>query len=74
MITQRLCKDKIYHTMNSKVEDCAKDISSYITIFESNSTTLKNNVKDDFIIGKINKVDKAKAITEKIIVRKRKDC
>ncbi len=58
MITQRLCKDKIYHTMNSKVEDCAKDISSYITIFESNSTTLKNNVKDDFIIGKINKVDK----------------
>lgn len=58
MITQRLCKDKIYHTMNVKVEDCAKDISSFITIFESNSNTLKNNIKDEFIIGKINKVDK----------------
>ena len=58
MITQRLCKDKIYHTMNSKVEDCAKDITSFITIFESNSSTLRNNIKDDFIIGKINKVDK----------------
>lgn len=56
MIVQKLCKDKIYHSLGIKNEETLKSINNYILIFETNLKVLNMNLAATNVKTKIEKV------------------